>query len=423
MKRSLPIALLVIMLLTAACQKGAPSRAVRSPVDTPPEIITINLGYYPNDSHAAILDQLITAFEKRYPEYRINKAAPPEGTSDPFAELTRRLKAGDYDLFPVVSNNGSMWVALDPYLDRSGPALQKVAKAADSLRTKGRLYGLPIMLEPESFLVNRTMWEAAGLTLPEQNWSWDEFREAAAKLSSGEGTGRVWGVGTQLHELLFSVWLMQKAGQEFWLADEADLREGLRFFASLVQTDKALPVPEVRDWGASLIIKFHAKQFFEQQAAVGYTTIPPLGEMNKLVSFPWDVLPMPVQSGGRPVMRVRPYTYSVSASSEKKDAAWEFLRFAVGPEGAAIVAANGAIPVDGSTVTQDAWAGRQPAPPAGMGHLLSTPWVTDNVLFAPQDLGMTNELFRLTNLCLRGEVDPDTAVTQYIEFRQKRVVK
>jgi multiple sugar transport system substrate-binding protein len=421
MKRSLPVALLVIMLLTAACQKGAPTRAVRSPADTPPEIITINLGYFSNDNHAVIIDQLVTAFEKRHPEYRINKVAPPEGTSDYSTELTRRLKAGEYDLFPIVSNDRSMWEALDPYLDRSGPALQKVAKAADSLRMNGRLYGLPIMLEPESFLVNRAMWEAAGLTLPEQGWSWDEFREATSKLSHGEGADRVWGVGTELHEFLFSVWLMQKAGQEFWLADEADLREGLRLFTSLVQTDRVMSVPEVRDWGTSLTIKFHAKQFFEQQAAVGYTTIPPLAQMNKKVSFSWDVLPMPVQSGERPVMRVKPLMYAVSALSEVKDAAWEFLRFAVGPEGAAIVAANGAIPVDGSEVTQDAWAGRQPAPPAGMAYLLSTPWVTDNVLFASNDRGMTAELFRLTNLCLRGEIDPDTAVTQYIEFRKRRV--
>jgi len=56
-----------------------------------------------------------------------------------------------------------------------------------------------------------------------------------------------------------------------------------------------------------------------------------------------------------------------------------------------------------------------------MAYLLKTPWVIDAINGGSADERMIHELYRLTNLSLRGEIAPDTAVTQYLEFRQKRV--
>jgi multiple sugar transport system substrate-binding protein len=421
MKRRLSIVLLLTMLLATACQKGSPTRAVQiqAQPDSVPEIITIDIGAPAKG--VPILDQLITAFEARYAQYRVRKVDLPPVGPNFLADLEKRLRAGEYDLFPVLSDDRPIWASLDPYLDRSRPAMDRVAKAAESLRQGGTVYRLPILLEPECFLVNRGMWEAAGLTLPAQGWDWDAFRSAAAKLTSGQDTARVWGSGVNIPEYLFSVWLMQKTGEEFWLADEQDLREGLQFFTTMVQTDRSLPEPQPRDWGNGTSLSPYATLFYEEKAAIGYGTFLPLVQMQQWVKFPWDVLPVPTRAGGKPVMRVTPYSYAISSASPDKDAAWAFLQFAVGPEGAAIVAANGAVPTDGSAVTQDAWKGIQPAPPAGMAYLLKTPWVIDAINGGSADERMIHELYRLTNLSLRGEIAPDTAVTQYLEFRQKRV--
>lgn len=420
MRRSLPIALLLIALLATACQKGAPTRTMQPQAqsDALPETITIDIGVG-NDYRAAIIDQLITAFEKRYTQYRVRKAdLPPVGPNYP-AELQKRLKAGEYDLFPVLSDDRPIWESLDPYLARSGPSMDRVADAAESLREGGLVYRLPILLEPECLLVNRGMWEAAGLTLPGQSWDWDAFRSAAAKLTNGDGAARVWGAGANVPEYLFSVWLMQKTGNQFWLAGEQDLREGLQFFTTMVQTDKSLPAPQPRDWGDGTSLNPYAAVFYEEKAALGYGKFLPPAQVNQWVKFPWDVLPVPLRAGGKPIMRVTPFTYAIASASPDKDAAWAFLQFAVGPEGAAIVAANGAIPTDGSAVTQDVWKAMKPAPPAGMAHLLQTHWVIDPAGGGTPDEQMTHELYRLTNLSLRGGLDPDSAVTQYLQFRKR----
>ncbi|MDF2628323.1 MAG: transporter substrate-binding protein [Symbiobacteriaceae bacterium] len=423
MKRTFPIVLALVMLLAAACQKGAPVRAAQPPAqpDAPPAIITIDLGYHSTDAFRPLIDQLIAAFEKRFPEYRINKVElPPRGPGQQ-AEIDKGLRSGAYDIIRGAFDR-QLLEPLDPYLTRSMPALTRVAESSEHLRISGRLYGLPLWRVPEGFIINRELWAAGGLPLPESGWSWDDLRTAVARLTHGDGENRVWGLNTALHEFLFSTWLMQKAGPKFWLAAEQDLREGLRFFMGLAGTDQSMPRPPQRDWGTGLVSMSERDLFRDKRAVIEYGGVHQILLMNERYPFAWDILPMPARSGGRPVLRVRTVSYAMAASSDQKDAAWEFLRFAVGPEGAAIIAASGALPTDGAGVTEEVWAAMQPAPPAGMTHLLDTPWVSDGV-YEGNASRLVNELFRLTNLCLRGELDPDTAVTQYLEFRKRYVVE
>lgn len=420
MKRSLPIVLVLMMLLAAACQKSVPVRAVQTQTqaEAPREVITLKLGYRSSDFFASGFDQLGAAFAERYPHYRIQQVELPP--FDQRALFDERVQAGEYDLivYTGVADPGLL-EPLDAYLDRSQPAMARVAAAADSMRISGRLHQIPILLVPHAFLVNLELWEAAGLPLPASGWSWNEFREAAARLTRGDGASRIWGFNTDIHEDLLAVYLMEKTGKSFWLAEEKDLREAMHFFTGMVQTDRSLPPPTLRDWGSTIRVT-GSRHFEKRQAALEYRSLLALPAMNKWLGFPWDIAPVPVGPGQKPIMFVNATSLLMAANSGQKDAAWEFIRFAAGPEGAATVAASGAFPIDGSTATKEAWAGLPAAPPSGALHLFDTPWVTTG-LFEGNPGKVAMELYRLANQSLRGEIDPDTAVTQFLEFRRRYV--
>ncbi|HYF79787.1 MAG TPA: extracellular solute-binding protein [Symbiobacteriaceae bacterium] len=414
MKRTLPIVLILSMLLAVACQKGTPARTVQPQAATPEAIATIKLGYRSADAFAKTIDQLAAAFAQRYPQYRVEKVELPE----PGTELDKQLKAGAVDIITSTSLvDPELASPLDPYLDRSGPQLKNLTKASDSLRIGGHLYQLPILLLPEGLLINRDLWQAAGLTPPANGWTWSELREAAAKLTRGEGADRVWGLNASMPEYLLEVYLMEKTGAPFWMAKEEDVLEALRLLAGMVLTDRSLPAPASRDWANSMGTPV-SRLLEKKQAAIEYGTVLPAAIINERLRFPWDVAPMPVGSGQRPVMRVVPTSLAMVAGTAQSDGARAFMQFAAGAEGAAIVAATGAIPADGTAVTGESRAAMQSAAPAGTLHLLDTLWV-HTPLLGENAHKVAQELRRLTNLCLRGELDADTAVTQFVQFRKQ----
>lgn len=63
------------------------------------------------------------------------------------------------------------------------------------------------------------------------------------------------------------------------------------------------------------------------------------------IDFDWDIVPMPHPKGVSPnTTWGMPDTISIHADSDKKDAAWEYLKFRTGPEGAKISASLGTLP-------------------------------------------------------------------------------
>ena len=56
----------------------------------------------------------------------------------------------------------------------------------------GKPYGIPTKVENACFLLNKDMFDAAGIPIPE-SWTFEEFRDTAKKLTKGEGQNKVYG--------------------------------------------------------------------------------------------------------------------------------------------------------------------------------------------------------------------------------------
>ncbi len=59
------------------------------------------------------------------------------------------------------------------------PAARQAATTPD-----GKVYGVPALVDNLALVYNKKLFDAAGLSYPTANWTWDDFRDAARKLSA-----------------------------------------------------------------------------------------------------------------------------------------------------------------------------------------------------------------------------------------------
>ncbi len=83
-------------------------------------------------------------------------------------------------------------------------------QALSEMKSGGKLYGLPLLVDDRSLVYNKKIFADAGLTPPT---TWDELRSDAEKLTVHEG-GKLTRSGFMLNDPgLFSMWLTQAGGK------------------------------------------------------------------------------------------------------------------------------------------------------------------------------------------------------------------
>lgn len=94
------------------------------------------------------------------------------------------------DITDMVGKLGDMPAAkLDDYFTGS----------LDVSRYGGKLYGLPWIAQPVVLYYNPAMFQAAGVSPPDESWTWDTFKEAAKKLTVKDASGNVTQWGTSFN--------------------------------------------------------------------------------------------------------------------------------------------------------------------------------------------------------------------------------
>ena len=53
----------------------------------------------------------------------------------------------------------------------------------DVSKYNGKLYGLPWIAQPVMLYYNPALFNAAGISPPDESWTWDTFKDAAKKLT------------------------------------------------------------------------------------------------------------------------------------------------------------------------------------------------------------------------------------------------
>lgn len=410
----------VALLLAVGCSSASKSPPV-SQVDPPAtgEKTTIRLTVLP-DHTERMLDLLIPAFEAKYPQYQMEKVV--------FTDVNLARKAatnGQLDVFPVriLGRPEAKTYAkpLDTYLTKARLDTAPYGSLLDDLQVEGRLYELPFSADLGLILYNPEMAKAAGVAIPADGWTWDEFREAVAKLSQSQGEPKVLGLETTFHEILLRLWLEGRTGKPAGSADLKALRDGIGFFHTMAFTDQSIPpAPQFAITEGGVAAHYSRRLFsslVDRQAAMTFelhayfVTLQQLG-----TRVAWDVAPMPAAPGARPILPASPLTLGIAAGSTKPDAAWDFVAFAAGPEGGATLARAGFPPAYLGEVTREAWAEHSPPYPAGMQSIWSARWKV-YLGMSPAGEKMTHrdlEFQKAQNWALSGRKTIEEALSWFI---------
>lgn len=176
-------------LALAACGGGSPagSATLDPEADT-----TITWWTGQADQAETILEGLAADFEELHPNVTIDVSSGAPSTE----ELLRKLTAGFAgNTYPDISYAFGSWASELAQSERTQDITEQVADPEvdwESLPAAGRAtaqpgggatIGFPAVVDNLSLIYNTTVFDAAGLDHPDETWTWDDFRDAAAALT------------------------------------------------------------------------------------------------------------------------------------------------------------------------------------------------------------------------------------------------
>jgi multiple sugar transport system substrate-binding protein len=195
----------------------------------------------------------------------------------------------------------------------------------------GSIYGLPWYTNALAMFYNKTAFEAAGLPLPADGWTWADFKNAAIALTKGDmyGFGVMAGYGGTFE---WFPWLWQNGGNVL----EADnvtaaftSPEGIEAAAFFLDLFKEGVVPEAaKSWKSwdELAIGFTSGTIAMYE--VGDWGLA--GVDSKEPTFEWGVAPLPMNKQKGTV--VGGANWIVNPNTKSADAAYKWIEFVCGPE-------------------------------------------------------------------------------------------
>lgn len=289
----------------------------------------------------AIYEDLISDFEAQHPDIDVTLNHIPSA-GDYEQNLATLIAAGNApDVFFI--NNLSLpgfaaqgaFLPLGDYvenydLDDFFPS------HLDAFRYQDELVVIPRDISNLVLFYNQDMFEEAGVPLPSQGWTWDDFLSAAQALTQdtdGDGNIDQWGFGFSTFYLFWEPWVWSNGGRFFTedhselTLDEGAALEGLQYYVDLRCEENVAPTAEQAADRAA------ASMFAEGDVAMivdGRWRVAPLNA-NEAVDFTWDTTLFPTGEAGS-VVDADGSGWGISSSSDNPDAAWEFIEFISSPE-------------------------------------------------------------------------------------------
>ena len=285
------------------------------------------------------------AFEASHPGVTIEYV--DVASQDYAVKATTMLEGGDTsDVFMIKEiDNLINWQAqgfaapLDTAdYDMSGFVGTEVNYAVDGVQ-----YAIPFRSDFWVLFYNKDLFDAAGVELPTNDMTWDQYAELAKKLTDKEKDV----YGTHYHTWLSAVVNWAVCGGEYTLADGK--YDNLLYFYKLYQ--------DLEDSGACMSYADLKASGLHYSAAfangniamlpMGYWYVSTLIGYNKdgTCSFNWGITAVPHADGVAAGSSFGNLTGAmINAKSEHKDLAWEYVSWLGGPEGAKATASVGARP-------------------------------------------------------------------------------
>jgi len=328
----LTLFVLVALVLTSAL--ATPASARRS------TYLTL-MGWSSSTEENNALQNMVNEFMKANPDIVVNLNLVPDFNTT----IQAAFASGDSpNVFYVDSSKLPDWaeagvlaVGGDKIVDQEDiyPSLLQV------FTYKGQLYCPPKDFSTMTLQYNKDMFDAAGLAYPTADWTWDDLKAAAQKLTGQTADGKkVLGLVTPPNFERWLPFLYQAGGSvlnDDWTQstfDSDQTRAALEFYVGLVTDGYAGPPSAVdAGWGGEAFGNGRVAMAMEGNWVITYL-------LNQFPDLHWGVAELPKGPAGQASMAFT-VCYGVAADNKNPDESWTLVNYLTGKEGAQLVATQG----------------------------------------------------------------------------------
>lgn len=298
------------------------------------------------------------------------------GSSDYMTVLATELSGSgtDFDVVTIKDVPGyatlvqkNAILPLDDYIKADNVDLAKFAGATDQVTVSGSLYELPFRNDFWVLFYNKDLFDAKKIAYPTNDMTWEEYDELARKLTDTTFGAQVYGghyhtwrstIGLMgvldgKHTILDGNYEFMKPYYEMVLAQEADgvvrkytdlKTEGLHYSAAFSGGDVAMM--NMGSWYiATLISNLQS------------------GEYSADSCGNWGIVKYPHAEGVEAGSTLGTITgLAITTATDTPDAAWDFVNWVSGEDGAAVIASSGNFPAIMTDEVKDMIAGLEGFP-------------------------------------------------------------
>jgi multiple sugar transport system substrate-binding protein len=353
------LALLALILGTYSMSIGAqdateePASGLPAYTGGPAEI---RFGWWGNDDRAARTLAVIELFQAAYPDIKVI-GEPNGGTADHFQIIDTQLAGNNA---PDIIQFGGNWPDykqyLEPLNDYLGeqllidtPETFDQGALIPSTDAEGDLYAISLGTNTLTLAYNKTMIEAAGVDLPEDNMTWEELLDYGRALKEKLPEGVAPFVDNSTNTANYMSYFFTQEGTPLWTLDE-----GGKSYATVESAQKWLQMwADMREEGlipdADTTYTYteagpDSSALVSGSAAIGLVWSNQVAGYQTAMTDELGITTLP--AGGEPAYAIQMSQYlGINKDSENKEAAALFINFFVTtPEAGAILQTNRGVP-------------------------------------------------------------------------------
>lgn len=296
---------------------------------------------------------LVEAFEKENPDIKVK--VTDIGSTDYDTKIPVLLSSGDtsdvitiksMDIYTSLVGKNQL-MPLDDLVASSNLDVASYRGSDEGIKVNDALYGLPFRNDYYLIYYNKTLFDKAGVPYPSNDMTWDEYRELAKTMTTGEGNDKVY--GSYLHTWTASLYrwgLGMNDSDNMFTGNYDFLRPVYDMFLAMQNEDKS-----IMDYGTLKTGNIHySGPFYKEQVAM-----EPMGTWfaNLIINtknkgetnVDWGVAKAPHFEGQDPNVAVsNPTPIAINKNAAHPEEAWKFVQFMCTEPGANILAGLGTLP-------------------------------------------------------------------------------
>jgi multiple sugar transport system substrate-binding protein len=334
----------LVALLLAACAPATP-QVIEKTVEVekqvvvtqevvkevPAERAVVRLsGWAASPEETALLQSLLLDFTAENPDIVV-KYEPITG--DFWATLKTSIAAGtepdiyymDIFQFPAFVQDDVM-LPLDDFMAKTGTKKEDfIPSLIDAFSANGKVYGIPNKdFNTLGLFYNKDLFAKAGLAEPTDDWTWDDLKAAAQKLS--DPANNVYGLGVPADAGRFPIFVFQNGGSimtpdfQDTLLDAPEAIEAGKFYTSFrAEKIGAIPADVGEGWQGTVFGKGQFAMVYE-----GGWLIPYLKQQFPNINYGVVTPPAGPKGEGNLIFTV---AYVISKNSKNPEAAWRVINY------------------------------------------------------------------------------------------------